>query len=203
MRIEKLSVHIPLAQRGGLTEEPNADATINVFHRTIRENLVADELLLDVVDYRHVPGGPGVLLVADESITSLGGEGLTIDNRREPGVHISADSVKTAKVPEATVEILRVISRAIDRALFLERAPEFAGSLRFDSSGIAVSIRDRLEPPNEARFQEWIRASLEPLAGALSVAPSPADPRGPLRIDVQFQEPARTLEGLWGRTRPS
>src|SRR5947209_3539668 len=46
-----------------------ADA-IPVFHRWIQES-VAEELLVDVADYRHVPEGPGVLLVAHEAIYSL------------------------------------------------------------------------------------------------------------------------------------
>ena len=39
---------------------------IPVFHRWIQEN-VCEELLIDVADYRHVPAGPGVLLVGHEA----------------------------------------------------------------------------------------------------------------------------------------
>ena len=46
-----------------------ADA-IPVFHRWIQEQ-VSEELLVDVADYRHVPDGPGVMLIAHEANYSL------------------------------------------------------------------------------------------------------------------------------------
>ena len=46
-----------------------ADAT-PVFHRWIQER-VCEEVLIDVADYRHVPDGPGVLLIAHEANYSL------------------------------------------------------------------------------------------------------------------------------------
>ena len=41
------------------------DGAIPVFHRWIQRN-VCEELLIDVADYRHVPAGPGVLLVGHD-----------------------------------------------------------------------------------------------------------------------------------------
>lgn len=43
---------------------------IEVFHRWIQEDAM-EEMLLDVVDYRHVPAGPGVVLVAFEADYSM------------------------------------------------------------------------------------------------------------------------------------
>ena len=43
---------------------------IPVFHRWIQTHKVP-ELLLDVADYRHVPEGPGVILVAHEAIYGI------------------------------------------------------------------------------------------------------------------------------------
>ena len=49
-------------------DDPNAfdrDRMIEIFHRWIQENRLAGTLI-DVHDYTHVPGGPGVLLIAHE-----------------------------------------------------------------------------------------------------------------------------------------
>jgi hypothetical protein len=43
---------------------------IPVFQRWIQDS-VCEELLIDVADYRHVPAGPGVLLVGHEANYSL------------------------------------------------------------------------------------------------------------------------------------
>lgn len=46
------------------------EAYIPVFHRWIQQN-VAEELLIDVADYSHVPAGPGVMLIAHEADYSV------------------------------------------------------------------------------------------------------------------------------------
>jgi len=43
---------------------------IPVFHRWIQER-VRPEMLIDVADYRHVPNGPGVMLIGYEADYSL------------------------------------------------------------------------------------------------------------------------------------
>jgi hypothetical protein len=42
-------------------------ALIPIFHNWIRERRLGDVVLIDVADYRHVPEGPGVMLIADEA----------------------------------------------------------------------------------------------------------------------------------------
>src|SRR6266481_5109785 len=46
------------------------DPVIPVFHSWIQRQ-VFDELLLDVADYRHVQGGPGVILIGHEADYSV------------------------------------------------------------------------------------------------------------------------------------
>ena len=70
--------------------EPEAgielDRLIPIFHRWIQHHEL-DELLLDVADYKHVPDGPGVMLVAHEayySVDSTGGRTGLLYARRRP-----------------------------------------------------------------------------------------------------------------------
>ena len=59
---------------------------IEVFHRWIQENCLPGTLI-DVHDYTHVPGGPGVLLVAHEwhlRTDEAGGRiGFEFESKRE------------------------------------------------------------------------------------------------------------------------
>jgi hypothetical protein len=58
-----------------------AREVVPIFHRWIQTSAVADQMLIDVADYSHVPDGPGIVLVAHEGNFSLdfahGSVGLT------------------------------------------------------------------------------------------------------------------------------
>ena len=57
-------VNVKLFVDGELTVDPAK--FIDVFHAWVKDQLF-DGLLIDVADYRHVPAGPGVLLVGLEA----------------------------------------------------------------------------------------------------------------------------------------
>src|SRR4029077_17750321 len=51
-------------------EQADLEPLIPVFHSWIQEQ-VFEELLLDVADYRHVPAGPGVVLIGHQANYSV------------------------------------------------------------------------------------------------------------------------------------
>src|SRR4029077_10076795 len=51
-------------------EEVDLEPLIPIFHGWI-QGRVCDELLLDIADYRHVPAGPGVVLIGHEADYSV------------------------------------------------------------------------------------------------------------------------------------
>lgn len=57
------------------------EPAIAVFHRFIQRGLV-EGLILDVADYRHVPRGPGVLLVGHDIDYGVDEEGFTVVRKR-------------------------------------------------------------------------------------------------------------------------
>lgn len=61
-------VNIKIYVEGDLKVDPVS--FIEVFHGWIQDQ-VLDELLIDVADYRHVPAGPGVMLVGHEADFSM------------------------------------------------------------------------------------------------------------------------------------
>jgi hypothetical protein len=111
---------------------------IPIFHRWIQDH-VCPEMLIDVADYRHVPNGPGVMLIGHEANYSLdltkGRLGL-LYNRKQAG--------------GAAQENLRQAYEAARAACSrLEQEPSFAGKLHFNAE-CEFSINDRLLAPNQA-----------------------------------------------------
>jgi len=124
---------------------------IPVFHRWIRE-VVLDELVIDVADYRHVPDGPGVMLIGDEANYSLdcafGRLGL-LYNRKRP-----SEGTFTDKLLQAFGSALLACSRLEDEAVF-------QGKLKFDAGQCEVIVNDRLLAPNTEQTWIELRPELE------------------------------------------
>ena len=76
MNPSRLSVSFPVAEPPG-----SLDAAIPVFHRLIQRGLV-EGLVIDVADYRHVPDGPGVLLVGHDVDYGITSSALTVTRKR-------------------------------------------------------------------------------------------------------------------------
>jgi hypothetical protein len=110
---------------------------IPVFHRWIQDR-ACPEMLIDVADYRHVPNGPGVMLIAHEANYSLdqtkGRLGLLYSRKLAGG--------------GAQENLRQAYEAAVAACRRLEGEPEFAGKLKFDTAGCEISINDRLLAPN-------------------------------------------------------
>ena len=110
---------------------------ITVFHRWIQDR-VCPEMLIDVADYRHVPNGPGVLLMGHEASYNLdsakGRLGLLYTRRQAGGG------------PQENLR--QAFDAAVAACRRLEMEPEFSGKLKFDPSDCEISINDRLSAPN-------------------------------------------------------
>ena len=77
-------VNIKFFVDGELTAD--LEQFINVFHRLVAEQAM-DEMMIDVADYRHVPAGPGVVMVgleADYAIDQKDGRYGLRYNRKAP-----------------------------------------------------------------------------------------------------------------------
>jgi hypothetical protein len=112
--------------------------TIPVFHNWI-QNSTVPELLIDVADYKHVPDGPGIMLIgheADYSLDETDGRLGLLYNR------------KTAVDGDSQAALKQAYDAAIFAAKKLEQTPVFVGSLEFDASEVEVILNDRLLTPN-------------------------------------------------------
>src|SRR5215469_16766980 len=112
-------------------------AAIPIFHRWIQDR-VCPEMLIDVADYRHVPNGPGVMLIGHEANYSLdttkGRLGLLYSRKQAGG--------------DAQANLRQAYDAARAACGRLEQEPSFAGKLKF-GDGYEFSINDRLLAPNQ------------------------------------------------------
>ncbi|MCP4191580.1 MAG: hypothetical protein GY768_13225 [Planctomycetaceae bacterium] len=114
---------------------------IEVFHTWVAEQSV-DELLIDVADYRHVPMGPGVILVGHEADYFMDNS----DNR--PGLKYN-DKIER---PGSSEDRFRHALRAA--AIACSRLEADLDGLTFDRHQIQFSINDRaFAPNNEETYQ--------------------------------------------------
>ena len=153
------------------------EALVPVFHRFIRDRVIP-ELAIDVVDYSHVPNGPGVVLIGHESdfyVGNLDGAfGLVYSRKRGgPG-------------PEARLE--DALRRLVNAARLLEQ--EHGLELRFRSNELSLRLTDRLNAPNDdatfAATQAEVQALFTRVYGALVTVtrlPGSKEPLG-LRIEA-------------------
>jgi len=111
---------------------------VPVFHGWI-QNQGEGELLLDVADYRHVPSGPGVVLIGHQGNYSLDNSGGRLGvryNRKAPLKGTNYD-----RLVQATQAALAASQR-------LEAEPTLAGTIQFNGCELEVFINDRLLAPN-------------------------------------------------------
>jgi hypothetical protein len=169
---------------------------IPVFHRWIREDLLADELMIDVAGYGHVPKGPGIVLVCDKAHYSFdmraGRAGIRYRGRRE---------VRAAG-PES---IVRAFGSVLAAARLVESEPALGGRCRFRCDEFEFAIFDRLRAPSDPETFAAVRPALEAAVKTVFDAPPEgmelvSGPREPFLVSVRTGSRQR-IEELLGRLR--
>lgn len=129
-------------------EAVDLEMVVPVFHAWIQEQDL-DELLVDVADYRHLSGGPGVVLIGHQANYSL-------DNTRHRlGVRYNRKATLDGTNLERYAQATRAALRA---CLKLSSDARLEGRLRFNGRKVELFINDRLLAPNN----EATRAAAEP-----------------------------------------
>ena len=131
---------------------------IPVFHDWIQHQRL-DELLIDVVDYRHVHDGPGVMLIAHDAHYAMdmadGRIGLLYSRRRE--THPARNAIQSV-----TERLQSVLQCALAACRLLEAEPALQGRLKFRGDELLLRINDRLVSPTLANFDD-LQAHLRPV----------------------------------------
>jgi hypothetical protein len=166
---------------------------IPIFHSWI-SGRVFEEMLLDIADYRHVPAGPGVVLIGHEADYS-------VDNT---GNHLGIRYNRKAALEGDSQDALRQAARAaLTACKHLEEEPRLGGKLRFNGQEIEVFVNDRLVAPNSAATFEAVRPDLEPFAQKLFrgekyslTYDSGRDPRSLFSVALKSSRPFSTADLL-------
>ena len=100
-------------------------------HRWIQNNSVPEHMLIDVVDYSHIPDGPGIMLVAHEGHFSLDEENF------KPGIMYMRKTDINGSFKDRFNKVLSITIRAAQLLINGKSKKELAfshNSLRFISN---------------------------------------------------------------------
>ena len=151
------------------------EALIPIFHRYIQQQAL-DEILIDVADYKHVPAGPGVMLIAHDanySVDRADGElGLLYAHKRR-------------RAGDFTSRLRWALRQALVLARKLEQEPL---GLKIAANRLAVRINDRLLAPNDATAYAAVEPAVRDLFSELFAAEvrtsQEENPKGALGIRI-------------------
>ena len=171
-------------------EEVPLEALIPVFHSWI-QGQVFEELLLDIADYRHVPAGPGVVLIGHQG-------NYSVDNTDERlGVRYNRKEIVNGSNQDALRQAMRASLIACQR---LETEPLLEGKLRFGGQEIECFVNDRLLAPNGDSTREAFRSDFDTffkkLFGGSEYSASYASPRRLFGLSVKSSRVFGTEELL-------
>ena len=150
-----------LGVKFSLKQEPKLqpDDILPIFQRWIQEHTV-EGMLIDVIDYKHVLDGPGIVLISDEADYAYDlGAG-------QVGLHY----VRKRDLPDNFTAALRLVyHHAMKAALALQaEAPD---DLRFDYSRANINFLDRMNYRNEPAVFDQIREELAQILSQIYGAP--------------------------------
>ncbi len=173
---QRITAKLLLADATGL----DLETLIPVFHSWIQRSAI-DGLLIDVADYKHVPDGPGIMLIGDQADYALDiGEG-------GPGFQVAW---KRGLEGDLTDRIRRVVGALLTAAEVLagESSLSSAADLRTDT--LLVRIADRLDAPNTpetlAAIGPAITDALAPILGFDARLDQRGDSRRPFTVTVDI-----------------
>ena len=151
---KRLSVKLSLKREPRL----QPDDLLPIFQRWIQEHTV-DGMLIDVIDYKHVPEGPGIILIADE-----GDYGYDLSDGQ-----VGLQYIRKRALPDNLPDALRLTFRhALNAARQLEA--DTRGDLEFDYHSAKITFLDRMRFRNSPeRFDELrdeIASALAQIYGA-------------------------------------
>jgi len=149
MDFQHVNVKFLVREPEGVDLEP----LIPVFHRWI-QGQVCEELLLDIADYRHVPEGPGIVLIghqADYSVDNTNGRLGVRYNRKA-----LFDGTNQDRLKQAVCSALKACQR-------LEAEASLGGKIRFNGRDVELFINDRLLVPNREDVRKAFDADFRTL----------------------------------------
>jgi len=187
MEMQHVNVKLLVRDPGDVDLDP----LIPVFHSWIQKQ-VGEGLLLDVADYRHVPEGPGVVLIGHEG-------NYSVDNTDDRlGVRYNRKAALDGSNQDRLKQAARAALTACQR---LEAESRLGGKLRFDGQEMEIFINDRLLAPNNEATREGFKSDFatflqQLFRGGKFTTSFSSDTRRLLGVSVKTAEPVRLADLL-------
>ncbi|GAB5494525.1 MAG: hypothetical protein Phog2KO_47400 [Phototrophicaceae bacterium] len=131
-------------------EVVEAEAFVPIFQEWIQRDVIKDELLVDVVDYKHVHHGPGIILIGYESDYAYD----FVDGRA--GLQYTIKQNES----EALEDTLTLALERLFHAKDILQAEANANNLILASNEFQISILDRLNYPQTHETVEALQETL-------------------------------------------
>lgn len=169
-------------------EPVHLDEFRTVFHTWIQNGAV-EGLLIDVVDYKHVQNGPGIILIGDRV-----DYGLDL-NAGRPGMLLRRKYREQPDLPLQS-RLQEALFLALRACHALETDPALKGRIVFESNDVEIAFPDRLHAPNTtetfARFSPDIFYALKRFfsTDALELQAVSPDPRKVFAVSAQIPDAA-------------
>ena len=142
MELQHANVKLHLKNSGGA----DLELLIPIFHDWVKEQS-CEEILIDVADYRHVPGGPGIILIGHEADFSLD----------EADRHLGVRYNRKAPLPGSNqCRFRQALKAALEACDKLEADPRLSGKLNLECQDIGLFINDRLLAPNDSNTHRLV-----------------------------------------------
>jgi hypothetical protein len=153
LQLQHVNVKLPLQHPSEVALEP----LISIFLDWIQDPFPG-ELLLDIADYRHVPAGPGVVLIGHEGDYGVD----NTDNRL--GVRYNRKAAFDGSNQDRLKQAARAALMACRR---LEADSRLGGKLHFHGQEIEIFVNDRLLAPNSDATREAANPDFRAFANKL------------------------------------
>ena len=119
---------------------------ISVFHEWIQNNKIPNHIMIDVADYKHIPDGPGIMLIAHE-----GNFSIDLENG-EAGLLYTRKQV----LGEDIVKNIQTITSILDHACkLLESSSSLIEKINFNNQYKIIS-NDRYYFPTGEQFEKQL-----------------------------------------------
>ena len=145
-------------------------AAVGVFHQWIKDG-VCPEMLIDVAEYRHVPAGPGILLIGLEANYSLD------ERENRLGLVYNRKAALDGTFQSRLAQAHQAALAACDR---LEKEM----SVTFDRQSLEVFVNDRLLAPNTEETWRSLEPELEKYFPGAKIERR-GEPRDLFRVSVK------------------
>jgi len=142
---------------------------VKVFHRWIKDS-VCPEMLIDVAEYRHVPAGPGVLLIGLEANYSFD------ERENRLGLLYNRKAAIDGTFQSRLAQAHQAALAACDRL-------ETEMPVKFDRQSLEVFVNDRLLAPNTEATWKSLKPELEKYFAGAKIE-HVGEPRDLFRISV-------------------